>query len=165
MNFPAFFFGRHAMIAAGSLAIALMSASTYACSLAPSAYDLKAALASPHPTLVIFRGHVVSAEDTHTAEKGARARKYHFRVEQWWYGAPRERIVARGSVGTMAGTSCEGTYDFSASPGEEWLIVGYEENGVIDPSRMLSKPLIGGVLPLNVRQLLESKSPVKVKSE
>lgn len=159
------FLRRHRVIPAMALAIAFTSGSTNACSLGAQAYDLEAALASPHPTLVVFRGRIESAEDATTSEPGARARNYHIRADRWWHGAARERVVARGAVNTMAGTSCEGTFDFSASPGQAWLIVGHEENGVIHPSRQLSKPLADGVLPLKVRILLDAKMRQKVRGE
>ncbi len=156
-------FRRRLLVPVLSLAMVLASGSAGACSPPATSHNLKAALASARPGLIVFRGQIESAEGAETSEQGARARQYVIRADKWWRGPDRARMAARGSVNTMAGTSCQGLFDFSAEQGEQWLIVGHEEDGIFAPSGLLSQKLENGMLPLALRQLLESTAQVNIE--
>jgi hypothetical protein len=146
------------------LAMTLVAGHAYACKLAVEAYDLNAFLASPGTNKIVFEGRIKSVVNMKAAEDGVRKQKIYFKVDHWWRGKIRNKVVALGIVGSHAGTDCEGQFDFSAQPGEEWLIVGTEEKGFIRPSHLLSKPVIDGALPFEVRQSLgAAQLPPKTK--
>jgi len=126
-----------------------------ACKLAREAYDLDAFLASKKPNQVVFRGRVKAVESITTAD-GELKHQIDFEVNRWWRGSVRMKVAALGFSGTMKGTSCEGSFDFAARVGEEWLVVGVEENNFVRPSGLLSKVVVNGAIPTDILRRLQS---------
>jgi hypothetical protein len=137
------------------LTTAFVTSDVGACSLAAEAYNLDAFLASTDTHKVVFRGRVQSIESTFSPKEHLPMQKIRFKVEHWWRGQNRDIVDAIGTVGNLQGTDCEGVFDFKVELDEEWLIVGYEEAGIVDPSRLLSKRLVNHVLPPEARRALK----------
>ncbi|MBY0573215.1 MAG: hypothetical protein K2P84_06005 [Undibacterium sp.] len=127
-----------------------------ACKPAPIAYDLNAFRENDNPSRVLFRAKVISTHETQESDAVIRQDIY-FRASSWWYGAEMKEIVAVGYIGTMKGTSCAGVFDFSVKKGQEWLIIGSIENGIVVPANMLSILLIDGKIPATVLEIIGKK--------
>ncbi|MFS2008141.1 hypothetical protein ACEN9F_31495 [Duganella sp. CT11-25] len=140
----------------GSAAI-LFSGQAGACKLAPEAFDLAVFMSSDHANKVVFKGEVESVTMDAPAKHGEQVQIIHFKSERWWLGQAREKLSARGVMGSVPGTSCAGVFDFTVKNREVWLIAGYEENGVIYPSPQLSRRLVNGQIPADLRKLLQSR--------
>lgn len=136
------------------LVLVLFARESIACKLVPKAYDLKVFLASREPGQVVFLGKVVSIDPIPSSSSSNSTQKISFQVSKWWRGQARDVVVAIGVQGSAKGTSCEGVFDFSAKIGQEFLVVGYEENGEIRPSKQLSKELEGDKLHKDILALL-----------
>lgn len=133
------------------LAALLVGASAQACKVfprPPSDY-----LQRKVPQAVVFRGTVVSVRET-PSQDGVRTPQIRFRVSHWWTGVRPRTVTVQGSVGSMAGTSCEGTFDFSAQPGDEWVIFGHRESGRIVPDSLVSVKVVDGLVPPAVAEAL-----------
>lgn len=116
--------------------LALLYASDLtACRLGPPAYDLRTSFTESKDAAVAFRGRVESV----TPSENGELKRITIEAGRWWKGRPRERVVVIGSSGTMAGTDCEGVFDFTARVGSTVLIVGEERSGEIYPSGLLSR--------------------------
>lgn len=125
------------------LALALGIKNASACSVPASAYELDAFLASSAPHKVVFTARVVAVANKNF-NTGVTVQDIELETFNWYRGQARKRVKASGVIGSMRGTSCEGQFDFHVRQGEEWLIVGEEEKGVIIPSGMLSEKIKGG---------------------
>ncbi|MFZ6819999.1 hypothetical protein [Undibacterium sp. Ji22W] len=136
------------------LILALLAKEAIACKLAPKGYDLKVFLASREPGQVVFLGKVISIDPIPSSSSSISTQKISFQVSRWWRGQARDVVIAIGVQGSAKGTSCEGVFDFSAKIGQEFLVVGYEENGEIRPSKQLSKELEGDKLTKDILALL-----------
>jgi hypothetical protein len=117
--------------------------SALACKLDAAAYDLRQFLKKAEPGQVVFLGRVAAVVNAEPDADLLTDQRIQFTAIRWWRGSSRPSVAARGTVARPMGTDCDGTWDFSVATGEKWLIVGYEENGVIRPSRLLSKRLKG----------------------
>lgn len=124
-------------------ALALGVNSANACSFPASAYELDAFLASSAPHKVVFTARVASVANKNF-NTGVTVQDIEFETIDWYRGQARKRVKASGMIGSGRGTSCEGQFDFHVRQGEQWLIVGEEENGVIVPAGMLSEKIKGG---------------------
>ncbi|MES2887787.1 MAG: hypothetical protein V4739_07210 [Pseudomonadota bacterium] len=105
------------------------------------------------PQAVVFRGTVVSVKDK-PSQDGVRQPDIRFRVSHWYTGARPKTVTVQGSVGSMAGTSCEGTFDFLPKPGEEWVVIGHRERGHIVPAPLSSVKVVDGTVPPEVAEAL-----------
>lgn len=139
------------------LILALFAKESIACKLAPKGYDLKVFLASREPGQVVFLGRVISIDPILSSSSAISTQRISFQVSRWWRGKARDVVVAIGVQGSAKGTSCEGVFDFSAKIGQEFLVVGYEENGEIRPSKQLSKELEGDKLHKDILELLREE--------
>lgn len=100
------------------LVMALACTRAGACKLAAEAYVLEAFLASDTPGKVVFTARVRSVATKHL-NTGMSLQEIKLETGQWFRGQPRKHVHARGAMGTMPGTSCEGQFDFRVSEGEE----------------------------------------------
>ena len=124
-----------------------------ACKLSLEATDLGAFLRAQNDSKVVFLGKVQSIQDLPRKSSEA-AQDITFEASKWWRGTPQSIVPTFGAVGTMAGTDCEGVFDFSAGEGEEWLIVGTWRKGKVHPSGLLSVRLQNGNFPIEIKYLL-----------
>lgn len=133
----------------------LMFVSSFAsaCKLSPEATDLGAFLSAKKDGQVVFLGKVQSIQDLPSNSSEVK-RDITFEASKWWRGSPQSVVPAFGAVGTMAGSDCEGIFDFSAREGEQWLVVGTWWKGKVHPSGLLSVRLQNENLPFEINQLL-----------
>lgn len=92
------------------------------------------------PDHAIFQGRVVSVVDGNIR----------FSVTRWLGGDRLATPVIREVINSAAGTDCMGINDFTAKPGEEWLIFGRVREGVVEPERSLSLKLLDGKIPPDI---------------
>jgi hypothetical protein len=136
------------------LILVLYAKESIACKLEPKGYDLKVFLASREPGQVVFLGKVVSIDSIPSSSSTILTQKISFQVSKWWRGHARDVVIVVGVQGSAKGTSCEGVFDFSAKIGQEFLVIGYEEQGEIRPSKQLSKELESEKLHKDILALL-----------
>ncbi|MGO4468100.1 hypothetical protein, partial [Pseudoduganella sp. RAF53_2] len=75
-------------------------------------------------------------------------------TSSWWRGEATPTITMMTSSGAMSGTSCEGVWDFSVKVGEEWLIVGVINDGIVHPLPKLSTKIVDGKVPPQLLKVL-----------
>ena len=119
-----------------------------ACKVAPTVYDLQAYLAAPVQNSVVFTGHVTAVEMNDQGKE----QRIAVETDKWWMGAPQKNVVVFGSVGTMRGTDCEGTFDFHTRAGATVLIVAHPNHGKLH-AWPLSRELDDGKLPPELARL------------
>jgi hypothetical protein len=141
-----------------ALAVSTFGGRAGACSLVDWAFDLRAFLARATPGQVVFVGKVREVNGVEPTRWQVSAQHIKFDVSKWWRGEPRETIEASAALSKRTGSSCDGLDDFSARVGEEWLIVGYEIDGIIRPNRQMSKLAVAGHLPEESMRALETFS-------
>ena len=128
-----------------------------ACKLGAAAYDLEEYLNENKPNQVVFVGKVVSVEVVKPSPRLLLDQKIEFEVDRWWRGAGQKSVSVRGMVEKPTGTSCDGQFDFSVKSGEEWLIVGYIHDGVVDPMTLLSLRIKAEAIPEDTLKILNGK--------
>ena len=119
-----------------------------ACKVAATVYDLQAYLAAPVHDSVVFTGHVTAVEMNDQGKE----QRIAVETDNWWMGAPVKNVVVFGSVGTMRGTDCEGTFDFQTRAGANVLIVAHPDHGKLH-AWPLSRELDDGKLPPELARL------------
>ncbi|NRR31210.1 hypothetical protein HSX11_13560 [Oxalobacteraceae bacterium] len=128
-----------------------------ACKLGAAAYDLQAFLEEPGISKVVFVGKVASVSNVQAAKGLLVDQRIEFAATRWWHGAPRASVTGRGKAEKPLGTDCDGNWNFLVSAGDEWLIIGYEQNGLVHPSGLLSRKLINGTLPKEEANILNGE--------
>ncbi|MDR6919136.1 hypothetical protein J2X66_006042 [Pseudomonas sp. 3296] len=152
-------------LTAASLTIAVFSltATSYAqaCSLAESAYDIAAFWAAPRGGQVVFQAkvrEVVEIEDKQEDGQVLHGQKIQFEPVRWWRGGAGNQLVeGRGWVIADDGWSCASEFSFHTDEGDELLVVGDMRDGIVYPSKLLSKRLVNGVIPENYLAVFASK--------
>ena len=136
-----------------SLAALLAAGSAQACKVWRQ--PLSDYLQGQVPQAAVFRGTVVRVDVREPAGPTAEQRQQiRFRVSRWWTGERSKTVTVQGSVGSMKGTSCEGTFDFTAQPGEEWVVFGRRDKGGVKPDALNSVRIVDGVVPPAVAEAL-----------
>ena len=136
-------------------ALIRLSTEAFFCKLTASAYDLAAYLAKRSEDRVVFVGRATSIEVFNAGPRVRAAQRITFTTSKWWRGIAKATVIAEAFVRVPQGTSCDGNSDFSVGPDEDWLIVGYASDGVVGPSRLLSRHLDTGTVPPDLLRILE----------
>jgi len=141
--------------------------SSFACSFPHKPYELrkllKEELADAGDSTVVFLGKVVEVHER-LLENEEVVQEIRFEPSRWWKGEPKKVMQVSGASGTGRGTSCEGAFDFMVRAGQEWLIVGDIEDGIVKPSTIYSGRVLDGRLPGHLN-LLAKDEECKVLSK
>lgn len=103
---------------------------------------------------VIFLGKVISVNEKIENDKSV-TQTIKFRSTRWFAGKMEATMLVRGMIAKSMGDRplCGSRYrEFSVKKGgegEEWLIAGELDKGVVYPSSVLSQRIINGKIPLS----------------
>ncbi len=106
------------------------------------------------PNHVALRGTIVASRVI-GVDHGVTTSASTLRVSQWFGKNEESSLVLIGSTGMDRDTDCAGVFDFSASPGEEWLIFGQRRDGKVYPDPLLSIRLVDGKIPAHLARQLK----------
>jgi len=136
-----------------ALVLCLIADSALACKVPSVASDMKAYLRSNKMPQVVVKGKVAEVTEM-LRQGGVVEQRIEIETSSWWRGEATPTITMMTSSGAMAGTSCEGVWDFSVKVGEEWLIVGVINDGVVQDLPKLSTKIVDGKVPPQLKKIL-----------
>ena len=136
-----------------AIALSLLAPAALACKIPPQAYDMRAYLRDADMPKVVVKAKVEEVTEL-LRQGGVVEQRAELTTTSWWRGEATPNITMIANSGGMGGTSCEGVWDFSVKVGEEWLIVGVINDGVVHPLPRLSTRIIDGRVPPQLRKLL-----------
>ncbi len=135
--------------------IQLSAGTAFACSLAPSAYDLETFLSENKPAQVVFVGKVVALEEFKPPMGMLSSQNVQFQALETWRGDLREPLNAKIGVYEQSDMGCSGISNLRMKIGEIWLVVGIAKENLISLSALKSKILADGVVPGEMRRILD----------
>lgn len=106
------------------------------------------------PNGAVFLGEVRSVRTRQTTDDSV-VLDIEFRVSRWFEGVTQDSVLVRGLISRKFVTDCHGVFDFSARPGEQWLIFGQVSDGRVLPDNRLSVKVQGGKVPPSLLKQLE----------
>lgn len=103
---------------------------------------------------VVFYGKVISISEKSTTP-GYTIQKITFKAIHWYRGKIDVPITALGIIDNTHQTDCSGMLNFSVKKGEEWLIFGQVNDGIVNPDHWNSEIIINGKLPPSAMKKLQ----------
>jgi len=136
-----------------ALALCLFAQGALACKIPPQAYDMQAYLKTNGLPKVVLKGKIEEVTEM-LRQGGVVEQRIEVATSSWWRGEANPNVTMMASSGTMNGTSCAGVWDFTVKVGEEWLIVGVLNDGVVHPLPKLSAKIVDGKMPPHLKKIL-----------
>ncbi|MGO4379283.1 hypothetical protein AB4Z19_13475 [Pseudoduganella sp. RAF19] len=136
-----------------ALVLCLIADAASACKVPAVASDMQAYLRSNNMPKVVLKGKVAEVTEM-LRQGGVVEQRIEIETSSWWRGEATPTITMMTSSGAMSGTSCEGVWDFSVKVGEEWLIVGVINDGIVHPLPKLSTKIVDGKVPPQLLKVL-----------
>jgi len=136
-----------------ALALCLLAQGALACKVPPQAYDMRAYLRAADMPKVVVKAKVEEVTEL-LRQGGVVEQRIELTTSSWWRGEATPSITMLANSGGMGGTSCAGVWDFSVKVGEEWLIVGVMNDGIVHPLPKLSAKIVDGRIPPHLKKFL-----------